>query len=214
MAANWLSPPAVADPQSTAPPNRNLDFWNWESEGVDPPRWTPPGVARPPAGLSMKSCPPALPGKAPPPGLAKAPPRFPADVHIPVVAPLARESPSSSTRAFEEIVNATERRISDSINTKMSEMANLVKDLERQIVLLREDLAAKESTVTPGDRDASAWDDGWWQQDEGWWHPAPYSNNEDGWNWSYPVSWDDADWDAWTQPATAEFYRWDPAGHR
>jgi hypothetical protein len=122
-----------------------------------------------------------------------------------VVAPLAREIPSSSTRTFEEIVNATERRISDSINTKMSEMSNLVKDLERQIVLLREDLATKESTVTPGDRDASGWDDGWWQQDEGWWHPAPYSNNEDGWNWSYPVSWDDADWDAWTRPATADF---------
>jgi hypothetical protein len=171
MAAEWLSPPVAADPQSMAPPSNGLDLWNWNSEGVNPP----PGVARPPAGLSMNKSPPAVLRKAPPPGMAKAPPNFPSNVHIPVAAPLAGGVPITITRTLEDSVKAAEKRICDSLNSKVGELLNCVRDLEKQVAALRVDVAVNKHKANTKDQGTDPWN----HEPKGMWHDYSYTSTAD-----------------------------------
>lgn len=182
MAASWLNPPLLVDPQPAAPPNI---------------------TAPPPSGASL----PVFPTKAPPAFLAKAPPVFPADAHVPVAAPVARErkdddlwnyTPITITKTLEDSVRATEKRINDNVNSKISELLNVIKDLERQVVLLREDSAVKERIVTTRDQGTDPWvQPSPWTGYDDWWQSSSYGNKTEN-------SWDKDDKSSWEQHATAD----------
>jgi hypothetical protein len=111
-----------------------------------------------------------LPAKAPPPGLnpprvwqaplpANAPPKGPPTVKAPPEEhdfwnhEERAETPITVTvMTLEERVKATEKRITDNVNDKIGQLMVCVRDLERQVVLLREEVAIREPVATTKDQ--------------------------------------------------------------
>jgi hypothetical protein len=156
--SRWLgSPPVILDPQPAAVPHIS----------PPPPRASPLG--RPVAAPVAAS--PALP--------AKAPPREPGTQDFwDHPGSGSAYTPITITKTLEDSVRATEKRITDNVDNRFGQLLNCIKDLERQVVLLREDLALRDHMVTTKDQGTDPEE-----------QPAP-CGNDDRWSRSWKAQTD------------------------
>jgi hypothetical protein len=150
--SNWPSPapvPMHPQPLPVAPPP------------------TPSRVAymEPPVAASMGSS-SADTAKASPSTTAKAPPRHAEDLWDNSGRDGRSETPITITKTLADSVRDTEKRIVDNTNDKFVQIMNCVRDLERQVVLLKEEIQELKESHAQGHQE-NPWTQSWNAQAEG-----------------------------------------------
>jgi hypothetical protein len=131
--ADWLNPPVLVEPQPRVLIARPVQ--KAPPLGIPMPANMPKNPPTTKAPLPMNA--PTV--KAPPPGFTDVADMWDHEEKADV--------PITITRTFEDGVKAAEKRITDTLNKRIGELTSCVKDIERHVVLLREEVAL----ITPKD---------------------------------------------------------------